>query len=270
MGEGLELFTMGSWVTVLAYLTSAIGVFIGVTGARRVRTTSSDRLRSYWMILAALVSGGVGVWLAMFLPMAGFNVEDSVVRFDTVTIVFSMLVALVSVYVALLVAIPDNAPATLARTVTGALVLGAGLAGAPFSVLAAVRIQGSLTFDPLWVAAAVGLAIATAVGFLAQVKTADTWPKRLLSSALAGVAVIAVHFLAAASVRVEIDPAVVVSGGIEVFSIPFPLFVVGLLLLAVPIVLVLQAPDRLAAELEEESERWAADGPVDPVDGRTF
>ncbi len=53
MGEGLELFTMGSWVTVLAYLTSAIGVFIGVTGARRVRTTSSDRLRSYWMILAA-------------------------------------------------------------------------------------------------------------------------------------------------------------------------------------------------------------------------
>ncbi len=173
-------------------------------------------------------------------------------------------------YVALFVAIPNNAPATLVRTVTGALVLGAGLAGVPFSVLASVRIQGSLTFDPLWVTAAAGLAIATAVGFLAQVKTADTWPKRLLSSALAGAAVIAVHFLAAASVRVEIDPAVVVSGGIEVFSILFPLFVVGLLLLAVPIVLVLQAPDRLAAELEAESERWAADGQAEPVDGRIF
>lgn len=83
-----------------------------------------------------------------------------------------------SVYVALFVAIPNNAPATLVRTVTGALVLGAGLAGVPFSVLASVRIQGSLTFDPLWVTAAAGLAIATAVGFLAQVKTADTWPKR--------------------------------------------------------------------------------------------
>ncbi|SUE16060.1 signalling protein [Rhodococcus gordoniae] len=270
MGEGLELFTMGSWVTVLAYLTSAIGVFVGGTGARRVRTTSSDRLRSYWMILAALVSGGVGVWLAVFLPMAGFNVDDSVVRYDTVTIVFSILVAMVSVYVALLVAISGDSPATLGRTVMGALVLGAGLAAVPFTVLAAVRIRGSLTFDPVWVVAAVVLAVVTAVGFLAQVKTADTWPKRLLSSALAGAAVIAVHFLAAASVRVKIDPAVVVSGGIEVFSILFPLFVGGLLLLAVPIVLVLQAPDRVAAELEAESERWAAEGPVESVDGRTF
>ncbi|MEU5841089.1 MHYT domain-containing protein [Rhodococcus sp. NPDC047139] len=264
MGEGLELFTMGSWVTALAYLTSTIGVFVGVTGARRVRTTSSERLRSYWMILAALVSGGVGVWLAMFLPMAGFAVEDSVVRYDTVTIAFSVLVALVSVYLALFVAIPAGSPGTLGRTVVGALVLGAGLAAVPFAVLGAVRIQGTMSFEPMWVVASVVLAIVTAVGFLAQVKTADTWPKRLLSSALAGAAVVAVHFLAAASVRVSVDPEVGVSGGIEVFSILFPLFVVGLLLLAVPIVLVLQAPDRVAAELEAESERWAAE----PVEGR--
>ncbi|WP_241383545.1 MHYT domain-containing protein [Rhodococcus sp. CH91] len=268
MGEGLELFTMGSWVTALAYLTSTIGVFVGGTGARRVRTTSTERLRSYWMILAALVSGGVGVWLAMFLPMAGFTVEGSVVRYDAVTIGFSMAVALVSVYIALLVAMPSDGPGTLGRTVTGALVLGAGLATVPFTILGAVRIQGDLSFEPVWIVAAVLLAIVTAVGFLAQVKTADSWPKRFLVSALAGAAVIAVHFLAAASVRVSIDPAVVVTGGIEVFSILFPLFVVGLLLLAVPIVVVLQAPDRVAAALEAESERWAEDSPADPVQGR--
>lgn len=267
MGEGLELFTMGTWVTALAYLTSAVGVFVGVTGARKVRIASVERIRTYWLTIAALVSGGVGVWLAVFLPMAGFAVSGSVVRYDLITIVFSMLLAVVSVFVALLVAMPQDGPGTPGRGVAGALVLGVGLAAVPYAILWAVRIQGSVGFDPVWVALSVALALVTAVGFLAQVKRADTWPKRLLSSALAGAAVIAVHFLAAASVRITLDSEVAAPEGIEVFSILFPLFVVGLLLLAVPIVAVLLAPDRDAARLEQAADDWIAESIASGSDG---
>lgn len=254
MREGLELFTMGTWVTVLAYLTSVVGVFVGVTSARRMRVAPTERLRTYWLAVAALVSGGVGIWLAVFLPMAGFAVTGTVVRYDLVTVVFSMLLAVVPVFVALLLAMPPAGAGTFGRTVAGALFLGAGLAAVPYAILWSVRVQGSVSFDPLWVVLSTVLALVTAVGFLLQVKSADTWPKRLLSGALAGAAVIAVHFLAAVSVRVELDPAAAAPNGIEVFSILFPLFVVGLLLLAVPIVAVLLAPDRTAARLERETD----------------
>jgi len=164
------------------------------------------------------------------------------------------------VFVALAVALPAEGSGGLGRRIAGALVLGAGLAAVPFTILWAVRIQGTLDFDPMWLLGALALALVTAVGFMAQVETADTWPKRLLSSALAGAAVIAVHFLTGASVGVTVDPAVPAPTGIEVFSILFPLFVVGLLLLAVPIVAVLLTPDRVAAQLEREADAWIAEG----------
>lgn len=260
MDEGLQLFTMGIWVIALAYLTSTIGVFVGVTSARKVRTASTDGLRIWWLVVATLVSGGVGVWLAQFLPMAGFGVEGSMVRYDVASIAFSMTVALVSVFIALLVVTPVYGGGSTGRTVVGALVLGAGLAGVYFTILWSVQISGTIEYSLPMVLATIVLAMATAVGFLWQVLNADSWPKRLVMSAVAGAAVVGVYFVGVASIRVDVDPSFTTPEGFEVFSILFPLFVVGLLLLAVPIVAVLLAPDRVAAELESESERWAASG----------
>lgn len=259
MMQGLELFTMGSWVIALAYFTSAIGVFVGVTSARKVRLASTNRMRMYWLVVASLVIGGVGVWLAQFLPMAGFTVDDSVARYDLVTIIFSMTVALVLVFVALLVAMPSYGGGSAGRVVAGAVVLGIGLAVVPYAIMWSVRIQGTISFDPVFVGASTVLAFVTAIGFMWQVLRADTWMKRFVSSALTGASVVGVHFLGAASLGVTLDSAVAVPNGIEVFSILFPLFVVGLLLLAVPIVAVLLAPDRVAVELEREADNWGAD-----------
>ena len=257
MVEGLQLFTMGPWVILLAYLTSAIGVFVGVTSVRKVRTAGSDRVRRFWLVVACLVLGGVGVWLAQFLPMAGFAVENSVVRYDLVTIVFSMLLALVTVFMALLIASPSDGSSS--RTEPAALVLGAGLAAVPYAIMWSVRTQGEVSFNLIFVGAGVLVAFVTAAGLMWLVQHADTWPKRLVGGVLGGAAVIVVHFLAAASIRVTPDATVPAPAGIEVFAILFPLFVAGLLMLVVPIVAVLLAPDRVAAQLEREADEWNAE-----------
>ena len=51
-----------------------------------------------------------------------------------------------------------------------------------------------------------------------------------------------------AAVRVTVDHAAPVPGGPEVFSFLFPVFVIGLLALAVPITAVMLAPDRVATQ----------------------
>jgi len=62
------------------------------------------------------------------------------------------------------------------------------------------------------------------------------------------VAVVGMHYTGMAAVRVTVDHGAPVPGGLEVFSFLFPVFVIGLLALAVPITAVMLASDRGVAE----------------------
>jgi NO-binding membrane sensor protein with MHYT domain len=66
------------------------------------------------------------------------------------------------------------------------------------------------------------------------------------------------HYTGMAAVRVTVDHAAPVPGGPEVFSFLFPVFVVGLLALAVPITAVMLASDRVATGGRSESRPLAA------------
>lgn len=105
----------------------------------------------------------------------------------------------------------------------------------------------------------------TAVVVLWLVTVADSRWMRIGGSIFAGAAVIGVHFLAMAAVQVTVDPATAAPSGVEVFAVLFPVFVLGMLILTVPIMALLMAPDRVAAALEAEAEAWAQQhSPADP------
>jgi NO-binding membrane sensor protein with MHYT domain len=73
-----------------------------------------------------------------------------------------------------------------------------------------------------------------------------------------GVAVVGMHYTGMAAVRVTVDPAAPAPGGPEVFSFLFPVFVIGLLALAVPITAVMLSSDRGAAESRSAPEPVAS------------
>ncbi|MGX7730336.1 MHYT domain-containing protein [Rhodococcus sp. 2H158] len=273
MDTHVHLFGMGTWVIVLAYVTSAIGLLVGLASARKSLSAGSERARLYWLMRAALSTGGVGVWLAHFLPMAGFTVDGSIIRYDLLGIVFSMAVALVSAFVAMVVVQPKRVSrrarpsrgAVAARLLGGSLVLGAGIAGVHYSIMWAMELQGTVAYDMTYVAASVVAACLTAVVVLWLVTVADSRWMRIVGSIFAGAAVIGVHFLAMAAVQVTVDPATAAPSGVEVFAVLFPVFVLGMLILTVPIMALLMAPDRVAAALEAEAEAWAQQhSPADP------
>lgn len=59
-----------------------------------------------------------------------------------------------------------------------------------------------------------------------------------------GVAVTGMHYTGMAAVRVTVDHTAPLPGGPEVFSFLFPVFVIALLALVIPITAVMLAPDR--------------------------
>ncbi|MGH3677209.1 MAG: MHYT domain-containing protein, partial [Mycobacterium sp.] len=69
---------------------------------------------------------------------------------------------------------------------------------------------------------------------------------RFVAGLVMGVAVVGMHYTGIAAVRVTVDHAAPVPGGPEVFSFLFPVFVIALLALVVPITAVMLAPDRVA------------------------
>ncbi|MGV9746143.1 MHYT domain-containing protein [Rhodococcus zopfii] len=259
MDADVQLFSMGSWVVALAFATSSIGLLVGLVSARKARFAATERQGLYWLLLAAATAGGVGIWLALLLAVAGFGVADSVVRHDLVTIAFSLAVSLVSSFVAMVVAISRDRHSP-GRLFVGGVLFGAGICVVFLSLIWSVRLQGTSSFDTLFVLATAAVSLVVAFSFLWLVEVADRPLLRICGSVVTGAAVLGVYFLGMASVDVTPDTTMAMPEGAELFSVLFAVFVVGMVVITVPIVLVLMDPDRVAAQLEREADQWVADG----------
>ncbi|MFZ2527428.1 MAG: signaling protein [Rhodococcus sp. (in: high G+C Gram-positive bacteria)] len=258
MDADVQLFSMGSWVVILAFATSSIGILVGLVSARKARSAVTERQRLYWLLLSASTVGGVGVWLALLLAVAGFGISGSVVRHDLLTIAFSLAAALVSAFVALVVSVPRGGEHSPGRLLAGGVLFGLGISAVFLSLMWSVRLQGTFTFEALFVVASTAVSLVVAFSFLWLVEVADNFLLRVCGSVVTSAAVLGVYFLGMASVDVTPDTAMPMPGGTELFSVLFVVFVVGMVVLTLPIVLALMDPDRVAAQLEREADQWVA------------
>lgn len=123
-----------------------------------------------------------------------------------------------------------------------------------------MRLQGTFTFDTTFVLATAAVSLVVAFSFLWLVEVAGSFLLRLCGSVVTGAAVLGVYFLGMAAVDVTPDATMPMPGGTELFSVLFVVFVVGMVVITVPIVLALMdPPDRVAAQLEREADQWVAD-----------
>ncbi len=105
-----------------------------------------------------------------------------------------------------------------------------------------VRLQGTFTFDTTFVLATAAVSLVVAFSFLWLVEVAGSFLLRLCGSVVTGAAVLGVYFLGMAAVDVTPDATMPMPGGTELFSVLFVVFVVGMVVITVPIVLALMDP----------------------------
>lgn len=228
----MQHFSMGLWLLFLAYIVSVVGCVVGLACTRQSAVAATAKARFGWLAMASVSIGGIGIWLMHFIAMLGFSVNGSVARYDVVWTVLSALLAIGATLVGLL---------TIGRRVNiwtllvGGVVMGVAVNVMHYTGMNAIRIQGSVSYDTPLVIASVLIAVVAG--------TLSLWftlvlqkPLLLLAAGLVmGVAVVGMHYTGMAAVRVDVDPAAPVPAGVEVFTFLFPVFVVGLLALAVPI-----------------------------------
>ncbi|MGX7730335.1 MHYT domain-containing protein [Rhodococcus sp. 2H158] len=263
MSHEMHHFSMGMWVFFLAYATSVVGSFVGLSCARQALIAPTGRGHRRWMAMAALSVGGVAVWLMHFIGMMGFDVPGTAVRYALGPTVFSVALSVGATWFGLWLvssrAAWVNRVPSLVRLFVGGVGMGLAVSLMHYSGMWAIRIQGSLEHDTAFVVASVAIGVVAATVALWLAQAADRWTLRVPAALLMGCAVVALHYTGMAGVRVQVDPTVPLPAGQTVTALLFPSFVLGIVVLTVPIAALLLAPSRRDLALEQEFARWTTD-----------
>jgi NO-binding membrane sensor protein with MHYT domain len=238
-------FTYGAFNPIAAYLLAFLGSFLGLLCTARARAARSRRRRNRWLIIAAFSIGGGAVWLTRFAAMLGFEVPASPVRFDVQLTLISLVTAVVSVGIGLMVA--GHGRPGLPRTVVAGVLTGSGMVAMHYIGMYGVHVSGELHYRPVLVAASVVLAAGAATLALWFTVTVKGWAPIIGAAALIALAVCGTHYTAMSAVWVELAPV----GEIQVSGIRPLMLIVPLTLISAATILGM-ALSALQAMTDEE------------------
>jgi NO-binding membrane sensor protein with MHYT domain len=211
------------WLTpAVSYLLSVLGSFIGLTCAVRLRSAPSRGWRIWWLSLSAVAIGGTGIWTMHFVAMLGFSVVGTPIRYDVGLTAASAIIAIVTVGLGMLIAISGESSRTL-RIVIGGLLAGLGVTAMHYTGMAAMRLNGEISYSSVRVAASVVIAVVAATVAIWLALTVSK-PIIVFASALVmGIAVNGMHFTGMTAMSVHEDTPSGTLSGASASSMLYPI-----------------------------------------------
>lgn len=216
----------------MAYLMSVIGSSLGLICTRRAREGLPGWSRARWLILAATSIGGAGIWLMHFLAMIGFTVEGVDIRYDLGITVASAITAIIVVGLGLFMVC--HGERSILRLLTAGVITGLGVAGMHYTGMAAMRIDGTVSYNPGLVAASIVVAVVAATVALWFALIVKGWLATGAAAVVMGVAVAGMHYTAMAAVGVSAHNSHAAQGE-QLINILLPVFLAACVVLIVPL-----------------------------------
>jgi NO-binding membrane sensor protein with MHYT domain len=236
----IDHFTYGPITPALAYALSVLGSLLGLTCTARARAADSRGRRAWFLLLAAWAIGGTGIWVMHFMAMLGFGVRGSDILYDVPITIVSAVLAITFVGFGLFTA--GYGRPNLFKIIAGGTLAGLGVAAMHYTGMAAMRIDGTVLYDPVLVGASIAIAVIAATVALWFTVTVHR-PAAVLGSALVmGVAVCGMHYTGMFAMEVHLHRDAAPATGATAFALILPItllviiVVIGLIyaLLAVP------------------------------------
>jgi NO-binding membrane sensor protein with MHYT domain len=238
------------WITpTVSYILSVLGSLLGLTLAVKFRSARSDTERTLWLVLAALAIGGTAIWSMHFVAMMGFDVVGTPIRYDVGLTAASAVIAVVSVGIGLSIALLGKGAQNV-RILAGGITAGLGIAAMHYTGMAAMRLNGDISYGITRVGMSIGIAVVAASVALWLAVTVRKPLVIFLSALVMGVAVNGMHFtgMSAMSVREHAADGQLAGATATGMLVPIGLAVIfGLLGLAYALMAAPTEEDRAAA-----------------------
>ncbi|MGW4029621.1 MHYT domain-containing protein [Streptomyces sp. NPDC004838] len=260
----LDHASFGLLTPVLSYVMAVIGAALGLRCTVRALAATGSSRRN-WLLTAASAIG-TGIWTMHFVAMLGFAVRGTDIRYNVPLTILSLVVAMLVVGIGVFcVGYGSNRPGAL---LVGGLTTGLGVASMHYLGMAALRLHGTVDYDPLLVALSVVIAVVAATVALWAAINIKSPVAVAVASLVMGAAVSSMHYtgMLAVSVRIARTADTALSGATAMQFI-FPLAVgLGsyLFVTAAFVALSPTAQERAVyASVESESESETNPTPAD-------
>ena len=210
-------FANGALNPAFSYVVSCVGCFLGLRCTTRARAYQGAA-RARWLTLAALSIGTTGIWVMHFIAMLGFTIPDQSIRYNVPITILSMVIAVVVVGIGTFIVGFREGTRPL---VLGGVIIGLGVASMHYIGMSAIRVQDSLSYNPLLVAASVIIAVIAGTAALWAALRLNTLWSTIVASLIMGVAVSGMHYTGMAALRVYPAPGVTVSTSATASALAF-------------------------------------------------
>ncbi|MER8040167.1 MHYT domain-containing protein [Streptomyces hydrogenans] len=253
----IDGFSYGMVTPLVGYVMACLGSALGLRCTVRSLATGRTR-KPGWLALGA-ASIGCGIWTMHFIAMLGFQVNETAISYDGTLTFLSLLVAVLVVGAGVFtVGYRGTRPVPL---LAAGVFTGLGVAGMHYLGMAAMRMDGSLTYEPGVVALSVLIAVGAATAALWAAVSVRGFLASLGASVVMGVAVTGMHYtgMAAVGVQVAHDAHATSGDGSSAIDV-LPLLVGPLIFLVLAAAVVMLDPMLIMGEDEQ------AAGPAPRID----
>jgi PAS domain S-box-containing protein len=183
--------THDSLLVVLAVMIAVAASYTALDIAARVSAAPSRLGSAAWLATAAVCMGG-GIWAMHFIAMLAYAVPDTVVAYDPILTVLSLLLVIVVTGGGFaVVSRPGAGPVGLALS---GLFMGTGVLAMHYVGMAAMRMHATLSYEATWVAASILIAIGAAVAAPWLAFRGGGFLQKGLSALAMGLAISGMHF----------------------------------------------------------------------------
>ncbi|MFC7304605.1 MHYT domain-containing protein [Streptomyces monticola] len=217
----LDHATFGWLTPVLSYVMACIGAALGLRCTVRA-LGATGKARRNWLLTAASAIG-TGIWTMHFVAMLGFTVSGTEIRYNVPLTVLSLVVAMLVVGAGVF-AVGYGRDRGRALAI-GGLTTGLGVASMHYLGMAAVRLHGDVTYDPLLIGLSVVIAVVAATAALWAALNITSPLAVALASLVMGGAVSSMHYTGMIAVSVRVGPSSAALPGATAMQFIFPLAV---------------------------------------------
>ncbi len=195
-------------LVLFSIVVATLGAYVAVEIAQRVRADHGRR-RILWTCGGAL-SLGLGIWSMHFVGMLALQLPV-LIWYDALFIFLSAVAAVVGCAIAFIIF--NRATVSRWLLVLASIFMGLAIAGMHYIGMAGMRMNAYVSYDPLIVAASLGVAILFSFAALALTRSLiDTpvmpraWLKKAGASLLLGFAVAGMHYTGMAAAQFTKGP----------------------------------------------------------------
>lgn len=191
----------------LVAISWAVALFAAYSALSTINRLRQGDSNPQW-ILSGAIAFGLGVWAMHFIGMAALRIHDTSVGYDIGITVFSGVFSIVGAGLAfMVVGKPKIGPAQI---LLGGLFLGAGIGGMHYIGMLAMRMEATLSFDPVIFAASVGVAVVIStlgLWLMTSFTNSQIAGRNMLVASLVGAAIPLMHYVGMAAARFSPNPA---------------------------------------------------------------